>query len=104
VARLCRACCVFLLALWSLAEEKVEDFRCLAEAIKAAGGPEVRLRVSTGDYQLTKEFVDAPPPDDGEILVCTPERLEIILRNPEHHAWAEQIWTCVIDEFHLLGG
>ena len=42
------------------------------------------------------------PPSEGEVIVATPERLDAILRNPEHAAWASTIGAVVIDEAHLI--
>ena len=94
---------VYVVPLKALAEEKLAEMERLAGLIAAAGGPRVRIRVSTGDYQLSRDLVGSPPPDSGEILVCTPERLEVLLRNPDHADWARSVKTVVIDEFHLLG-
>ncbi len=94
---------VFVVPLKALAEEKAEEFRNLAVRIVAHGGPSIEVVVSTGDYQITNDFVGSPPPAQGQIFICTPERLEVLLRNPDNHAWARQIDTYFIDEFHLLG-
>lgn len=94
---------VYVVPLKALAEEKAEEFRDLAEAVGAHGGKQIRISVTTGDYKLTEDFLGSPPPEDGEIVICTPERLEVMLRNPENHEWARAVSTLVIDEFHLLG-
>lgn len=94
---------VFVVPLKALAEEKADEFRALAARIAIHGGPPIEVAVSTGDYQRTNDFFGSPPPAQGQIFICTPERLEVILRNPDNHTWARQIDTCFIDEFHLLG-
>ncbi|PWU14404.1 MAG: hypothetical protein C5B50_17660 [Verrucomicrobia bacterium] len=94
---------VYVVPLKALAEEKAEDFRALARRIAAHGGPEVLVTVSTGDYQITSDFFGSPPPAEGQIMICTPERLEVILRNPDNYQWARQVATYCVDEFHLLG-
>lgn len=94
---------VYIVPLKALAEEKLCDFEELAAGIKAHGGPEIQISITTGDYQLTDDFLGSPPPEAGEIVICTPERLEVMLRNPDNHHWARAIGTFVIDEFHLLG-
>ena len=66
-------------------------------------GKPIQISITTGDYQLTEDFLGSPPPDAGEIVICTPERLEVMLRNAENHDWARAVSTYVIDEFHLLG-
>jgi helicase len=94
---------VFVVPLKALAEEKADEFRALAARIATHGGPPIEVVVSTGDYQRTNDLFGSPPPAQGQIFICTPERLEVILRNPDNHAWARQIDTYFIDEFHLLG-
>jgi len=94
---------VLVVPLKALAEEKSAELEALAARILEAGGPKVRVRVSTGDYRLSGDFLGSPPPDSGEILICTPERLEVLLRNPDNLSWARSTGTFVLDEFHLLG-
>jgi helicase len=94
---------VYVAPLKAIAEEKLSEFGELAAAIARNGGREVSVAITTGDYQLTEDFPDSAPPESGEVLVCTPERLEVILRNPVNHGWARSIDTFVLDEFHLLG-
>lgn len=93
---------VYIVPLKALAEEKTEELRAIASALQDEGGRTISIAASTGDYRLTEDFLDSPPPG-GEILVCTPERLEVILRNPDNAAWAAAVDTFVLDEFHLLG-
>ena len=94
---------VYVVPLKALAEERAEEFRRIAAEIKRQGGPTIKIAITTGDYQLTDDFLGSPPPRKGEIVICTPERLEVILRNPKHHPWACAVSTYVLDEFHLLG-
>jgi helicase len=94
---------VYVVPLKALAEEKVAELNALSEALVRQGGRRIAIEISTGDYELNEEFPDSPPPESGEILVCTPERLEVILRSSENHPWAGAVDTYVLDEFHLLG-
>jgi helicase len=94
---------VFVVPLKALAEEKTEELRAICRGLETACGRKVEVVVSTGDYKLTGDMPDTPPPEKGEILVCTPERLEVIMRNQANHAWAKSVDTYVLDEFHLLG-
>lgn len=94
---------VYIVPLKALAEEKVLEFSTIAEGISRHGGPQVKISITTGDYQITNDFLGSPPPEDGQVVICTPERLEVMLRNPENHAWARQVGAYIIDEFHLLG-
>jgi helicase len=98
-----RTRCVYVAPLKALAEEKKNEFEELSRLIEQFGGPKIRVAITTGDYQLTEDFLGSPPPDDGELIICTPERLEILLRSKENIFWARAAGTFVIDEFHLLG-
>ena len=42
------------------------------------------------------------PPDEGEVVVATPERFEAILRNADHDEWLTSIGAVCIDEAHLI--
>jgi len=95
--------CLYVAPLKALAEEKAVEFRAIAENLHQCGERRIKVSVTTGDYQLSREFLGSPPPDSGEIVICTPERLEVMLRNPENHEWARAVDTYVFDEFHLLG-
>lgn len=95
--------CVYVAPLKALAEEKAVEFRAIAENLHRCRERRIKVSVTTGDYQLSREFLGSPPPDSGEIVICTPERLEVMLRNPENHEWARAVDTYVFDEFHLLG-
>lgn len=60
------------------------------------------VRLSTGEFRSTFEFLSDPPPDEGEILVVTPERLDLLMRDPENDAFLASIGSVVVDEAHLL--
>ena len=94
---------VYVAPLKALAEQKVRELRELAEQISELGGKKIDVRISTGDYRISEDFLDSPPDEAAEILVCTPERLEVMLRNPDYRAWAASVDTFVLDEFHILG-
>jgi replicative superfamily II helicase len=94
---------IFVVPLKALAEEKTEELRAICCAIESSCGRRIEVVVSTGDYKLTGDMPDTPPSEKGEILVCTPERLEVLLRNPGNHVWAKSVDTYILDEFHLLG-
>ena len=94
---------IYVVPLKALAEEKFTEFTAVADGITRHGGPIVKVTITTGDYQLTEDFLGSPPPDDGQVVICTPERLEVMLRNSSNHCWAMKVGSYVIDEFHLLG-
>lgn len=95
--------CVYVVPLKALAEEKAFEFRAIADHLHRLGSRRIKVTVTTGDYQTSRDFLGSPPPTQGEIVICTPERLEVMLRNPENHEWARAVDTYVFDEFHLLG-
>lgn len=94
---------VYVVPLKALAEEKYAEFTALADLIRSKDGREIKISITTGDYQLTRDFLGSPPPEAGEIVICTPERMEVMLRNPDNLEWARAVGTYVLDEFHLLG-
>ena len=55
-----------------------------------------------GDYELNRETMGSPPPDSGQLVVATPERIAAILRNSDFQSWIDSLITVVIDEAHLL--
>lgn len=97
-----RGRCIYVAPLKALAEEKRSEFEQMIEDIASCGGPKIRLSISTGDYQVSGDFLGSPPPKSSELIICTPERLEILLRSEESIFWARTVSTFVIDEFHLL--
>jgi helicase len=92
---------VLIEPLRALANQQAEHLEQQLPAITSFLGAEVSVRVSTGDYRLQDEEFSAPAPN-GELIVCTPERLEAILRNPDNRAWVESIGAVVLDEAHLI--
>ena len=95
---------ILLEPLRALAQEQTDELTDLLTTLKDCVFRQVpKVRISTGDYRLEGEFPSAAPPSEGEIIVATPERLDAILRNPEHVEWASSIGAMVVDEAHLLG-
>jgi helicase len=95
---------VLIEPLRALAQEKASDLRETIGRIPAEffdHTPKVIL--STGDQRLELEAFTDPPPNSGEIIVTTPERLDSILRNPETKDWVSTIGALVVDEAHLIG-
>jgi helicase len=94
---------VLLEPLRALAQEQAEELAVfLASLVPAAFERQPTVRLSTGDYRLEGELPSDGPPTEGEIIVATPERLDAILRSPNHQGWASTIGAVVIDEAHLL--
>lgn len=90
--------------LRALAQEQADELSELLPGLAPAVVPRTpKVRISTGDYRLDGELPASAPPEEGEVIVATPERLDAILRNPAHAPWAVSIGALVIDEAHLLG-
>ena len=51
----------------------------------------------TGDHQLSKEQIDAT-----QIIVCTPEKWDIITRKAGERTYTQLVRLIIIDEIHLL--
>ena len=51
----------------------------------------------TGDHQLTKEQIDA-----SQIIVCTPEKLDVQMRKGMDRSYTQLIRLIIFDEVHLL--
>jgi helicase len=94
---------VLLEPLRALAQEQADE---LSEALQLLVPDALervpKVRLSTGDYRQDGELATDAPPEGGELIVATPERLDAILRNPANATWAASIGTLVIDEAHLI--
>ena len=89
--------------LRAIAREKTDELQAVAPRIATVIGCPLHVRISTGDYRLDDETLTAPPPDEGEIIIATPERIEAVLRNPDHDDWLASIGVVCVDEAHLIG-
>ncbi len=87
--------------LRALAREQADEIQRVAGDLKRQVGWAFDVRIATGDYRLDDDSYSDPAPG-GELIVATPERLEAILRNPEHAAWVETIGAVCVDEAHLI--
>ncbi|MCF7996138.1 MAG: DEAD/DEAH box helicase, partial [Chromatiaceae bacterium] len=82
----------YLTPLKALAEEKISSWR--------ERWSDRKVGIFTGDYESSR--VDVPY-REAEILICTYERLDGILRHWQRHLfWLARLGLVVIDEFHLL--
>ena len=82
----------YLTPLKALAEEKLVTWRDRWEGRKVG--------IFTGDYESSTTPV---PYRDADILICTFERLDGILRHWQRHlSWLAELGLVVIDEIHLL--
>lgn len=94
---------VYVAPLKALAEQKLHEFNAIAAALASHGGRRIKISISTGDYRVSEDMPDSPPDEAAEVLICTPERLDVVLRDPRNHPWAASVDTYVLDEFHILG-
>lgn len=85
-----------------IANEQTETLTALIARLAPNLGCHPKVRLSTGEFRHTEEFLSDPPPDEGEILVVTPERLDLLLRNPANDDFIASIGSLVVDEAHLL--
>lgn len=85
-----------------IANEQSDRLAAFLPKVAHVLGSVPTIRLSTGEFRSTLEFLSDPPPDEGEILVVTPERLELLLRNPDNDAFLASIGSVVVDEAHLL--
>lgn len=82
----------YLTPLKALAEEKITGWRDRWRTHKVG--------IFTGDYDSSATPV---PYRDAEVLVCTYERMDGILRHWQRHLdWLARLGLVVVDEFHLL--
>jgi ATP-dependent DNA helicase len=86
----------------AIAQEKFDELGRLEPALSAFAGKKVSIKISTGDYRLEDELMQAPPPDSGEILVATPERSEAIMRRSEYAEWWRSFGAVCADEAQLI--
>ena len=63
-----------------IANEQAETLTRLIERLGPNLPRKPTVRLSTGEFRSTNEFLSDPPPEDGEILVYTPVRLDLLLR------------------------
>lgn len=85
-----------------IANEQTQSLTDLIERLAPTLGYRPSVRLSTGEFRSTHEFLSDQPPDEGEILVVTPERFDLLLRNPDYDEFIASIGSVVVDEAHLL--
>ena len=86
----------------ALAQEKYEELKRHAKVLSKILGKDFKPRITTGDYALDEERMSSPPPEDAELIIATPERLEMILRNPANDDWIGSFGAVCVDEAHLI--
>lgn len=86
----------------ALAQEKFSELERVLPKLQETLKRLIAVTITTGDYRIDEETMNAPPPEGGEIVVATPERIEAILRNPDYSAWCDSFGAICADEAHLL--
>ena len=94
---------LLLVPLRAIAQEKFEELQEISRKLEPVLNKKVGVVISTGDYRLNEETLQSPPPEDGELVVATPERIECIIRNTEFDTWTDSIGVVCADEAHLIG-
>ena len=57
----------------------------------------IKVSELTGDHQLTREEIQAT-----QVLVCTPEKWDIVTRKGGERTYTQLVKLIIIDEIHLL--
>lgn len=82
---------IYIAPMRSLVQEMVGSF---GERLKSYG---IRVDELTGDHQLTKEQIT-----NTQIIVCTPEKWDIITRKGGERTYTQLVRLMIFDEIHLL--
>jgi len=86
---------VYLTPLRALASEKYDEFKAFEKISKKDGG-NVRVMISTGDYDSASEQLK-----QGDIIILTNEKMDSVIRHGAE--WIDDVGLFVADEVHLLG-
>ncbi len=89
--------------LRALAQEKYDELIGLLPRFADNSGHVPGVCITTGDYRLAGETMMAAPPESGEIVIATPERVEAIMRIPDYDPWIRSFGSVCVDEAHLIG-
>ncbi|XP_072177738.1 U5 small nuclear ribonucleoprotein 200 kDa helicase-like [Diadema setosum] len=82
---------IYVAPMRSLVQEMVGNFR------KRLDSYGITVSELTGDHQLTKDQITAT-----QIIVCTPEKWDIITRKGGEKTYTQLVRLIIIDEIHLL--
>ena len=86
---------VYLTPLRALASEKYDEFKAF-EKISKRDGNNVKVMISTGDYDSASEQLK-----HGDIIILTNEKMDSVIRHGAE--WIDEVGLFVADEIHLLG-
>lgn len=82
---------IYVAPMRSLVQEMVGNFS------KRLSVYNMKVSELTGDHQLTREQIDAT-----QLIVCTPEKWDIITRKGGERSFTNLVRLVIIDEIHLL--
>ncbi|XP_061385193.1 U5 small nuclear ribonucleoprotein 200 kDa helicase [Danaus plexippus] len=82
---------VYVAPMRSLVQEMVGNFS------KRLAAYNMKVSELTGDHQLTREQID-----DTQLIVCTPEKWDIVTRKGGERSFTNLVRLIIIDEIHLL--
>ncbi|CAF0999985.1 unnamed protein product [Rotaria sordida] len=82
---------IYIAPMKSLIQEIVNSF---TERLNSYG---IKVSELTGDHQLTKEEIN-----QTQIIICTPEKWDIITRKGDERIYTQLVHLIIIDEIHLL--
>ncbi|XP_063432226.1 U5 small nuclear ribonucleoprotein 200 kDa helicase-like [Mytilus trossulus] len=82
---------IYVAPMRSLVQEMVGSFGKRLEHYK------IKVAELTGDHQLTKEQIN-----ETQIIVCTPEKWDIITRKGGERSYTQLVRLMIFDEIHLL--
>ncbi|CAG9106243.1 unnamed protein product [Plutella xylostella] len=82
---------IYVAPMRSLVQEMVGNFS------KRLSVYNMKVSELTGDHQLTREQIDAT-----QLIVCTPEKWDIITRKGGERSFTSLVRLIIIDEIHLL--
>ncbi|KAJ0170074.1 hypothetical protein K1T71_014680 [Dendrolimus kikuchii] len=82
---------IYVAPMRSLVQEMVGNFS------KRLSAYNMKVSELTGDHQLTREQIEAT-----QVIVCTPEKWDIITRKGGERSFTNLVRLIIIDEIHLL--
>ncbi|XP_065175302.1 U5 small nuclear ribonucleoprotein 200 kDa helicase-like [Sycon ciliatum] len=82
---------IYIAPMRSLVQEMVQNFS------KRLAPYNVTVSELTGDHQLSREQIN-----DSQVIVCTPEKWDVVTRRGGERTFTQLVSLIVIDEIHLL--
>ncbi|XP_053204419.1 U5 small nuclear ribonucleoprotein 200 kDa helicase-like [Panonychus citri] len=83
--------CIYVAPMRSLVQKMVRNF---SDRLKSYG---IKVAELTGDHQLSREQIN-----ETQIIVCTPEKWDIITRKDGERSFTQIVRLIIFDEVHLL--